>query len=83
MTNRLRILSFSKNAASHRCKRFRKRQERHLQITSKLAQVAIKLALPAATTKLASSGGKARWKGVDAKTRRKLMRALARKRWAA
>jgi hypothetical protein len=63
--------------------RWTRRQDNHIQSTGRLAQVAIQRALPAAITKLASSGGKSRWEGVDADERREHMRELARKRWAA
>lgn len=58
-----------------------RRQEHHIQSAGRLASIAVKRA--AAIEKLASSGGKARWKGVDAAERRRQMRKLARKRWAA
>jgi hypothetical protein len=63
--------------------RWTRRSERNVQDTGRLARIAIKRALPAAVHKLASSGGKARWSGVDADERRRLMRKLARKRWSA
>jgi hypothetical protein len=63
--------------------RWTRRQENHIQRASRIAQMAIQRALPAAVHKLASSGGKKRWEGVDADERREHMRELARKRWAA